>query len=398
MATTLASDVIYSNALPLEAVSVYSKATELENRPRQAYENGEWLESKDEFRLEKTQHVYWTTYKGFNPAVEPLAENVDKDSLGYSEFRVGFTVDEYGIPVSWSKKAGLFHYTDPELSEKIRSILGPNMAETQDALCRNAMIDGLTENGRVTYMSAEALEDIPANGYMNTTLCEEIGEALLEDNNMSEGEVVCLGQRRAFQGITKDSYWTDVKKYANPQDLVRGEEGSWHNVRFARAPLGVLRNYGAVTAQTTTTATAAVGAAYFTVDDTTGFAAGQLITLGEVGGKDETAEEVRISLVNAGTGRITIQDPGGLRYAHASGETVTEALDLYPLVFMVRGIKPFGKGVVVPPYIGLTPPTDKMQRIWTLFWYGVLGYGTIRPWAAWLVWVAAPPYTILNRS
>jgi hypothetical protein len=161
--------------------------------------------------------------------------------------------------------------------------------------------------------------------------------------------------------------------------------------------LGVLRNYGEITAQNAVAAASKTQDQYITVDDTTGFEAGQLITIGDPGGKDEDAEELRISVVNSMTGRITFSDPGGMRYAHVDGDLVTEARDLYPLVFMVRGIKPFGKGVVVPPYIGLTPHSDKMQRMWTLFWYSILGYGTIRPWAAWLVWVAAPPYTMLGR-
>jgi len=397
MATSLPTDVIYSNTLPLEAVTIYSKATEIENRPHQAYENGAWLESKPEFAQENSKTVYWTTYRGFNPAVEPLSETEDKDSLGYTSFQVHFDMDTYGTSIQWSRNASEFHYTLPELETKIRTVLGPNMAETQDVLCRNAMIDGLTSEGRVTYLSGSGLPDIPETAYLSTLLVEELGEALLEDNNMGEGEVIALGQRRAFLGITKDDQWYDVKKYANPQDIIRGEEGSWHNVRFVRAPMGVLRNLGAVVADTELTAACSRGAAYITVDDTTGFEAGQLVTIGTPGGADEDAEEFRIATVNAMNGRLTVADKGGLRYDHAEDDAVTEALDLYPIIFMVSGIKPFGKGVVVPPYIGLTPGHDKMQRIQTLFWFGIFGYGVIRPWAAWCVWVAAPKYELLNR-
>jgi hypothetical protein len=168
-------------------------------------------------------------------------------------------------------------------------------------------------------------------------------------------------------------------------------------VHFARAPQGVLRNYGEITAQTALAAAVTFKSTYFTVDSTTGFVVGQLVTLGDPGGKDENAEEVRISAINSGTGRITIEELGGLRYDHAQGDLVTEARDMYPLIFMVDGIQPFGKGTVIPPYVGVSPIVDKMSRIFSIFWYGILGYGTIRPWAAWLVWVAAPPYTKLGR-
>ena len=399
MAITDASTII-STTLPLEAVSVYSKIAELCAMPRMVFDDPHWVEMKGEFKAEATQNVYWTVYTNLTPSVEALAETTDKLGVGFNEFQVTFTVNEYGNHVDWTQKAAAFSYFDPSMEQKVRSILGPNMGDSRDALCRNAWMAGLAAYKRVGYgAGATARAAIPATAYLTPALAESVSDKLSEDNFVQNPRVTCLAHRRAIRAIRESNTWHEAQLYAGAQSIINGSVGTWDNVSFIEAPRAVLPNAGAAVFTAALAASAAMGATAVSVS--TAAAAtmsahcatavgGAEVTLGLTSGLDDTAEQVRISSVNTTTGVVALATLGGLKNDHASGEVMTEGLDIYPCFFFVEGSQPMGRGDVISPLIDIGPVTDTFKRIRKLFWYWLGGYGLIRPWYSYCIEVAAP--------
>ena len=50
-------------------------------------------------------------------------------------------------------------------------------------------------------------------------------------------------------------------------------------------------------------------------------------------------------------------------------------------MIFLGGLAAMGKGIVVPPEIRVSLPTDKLRRLNWVGWYCLQGYGIVRDWA-----------------
>ena len=80
------AEAIQQNMLPLEIREFYSREAEFVAQPWLSYDDSRWVEQKGEFKAQKTQLVYWLTYRGILPAIQPLSETADKKKAGLTEF------------------------------------------------------------------------------------------------------------------------------------------------------------------------------------------------------------------------------------------------------------------------------------------------------------------------
>jgi hypothetical protein len=216
----------------------------------------------------------------------------------------------------------------------------------------------------------------------------------------SEPSFICLAHPSAIYDLRNDSNWKDANLYAGATRLFNGEEGMMHGVRFLKSTRLRVANGGKLAQQTTLSAgTYAAGSNTVNVTEVTGFNIGDEISLHHTGnnvtgnnqasssvswvapmGTDPVEEQLVIAAKTASSGAATITFQTPLMYTHQAGDYMTEAYDVYPLSF-VGGLAPMAKGVIIPPEVRVSLPTDKLRRTSYVGWYALLGYGVQRDWA-----------------
>jgi len=377
MATTY-SDVIGTSDLPDALRVIYSNELQMTAQANLLYE--QFVDSKLEFASKRGQQVYWTIYRQLPPAIGTLTENTDVDGGQLQDFQVNFTVDEYGYSIGTTEKLNFESYHGP-IENITRTLLGPQMALTSDILARNAYI-GTGATYRTYAGTATARGDVASSGYLDETIVRKAAHNLsIRRVPLMGNGYVCLCHPSNIYDLRNSTYWKDANLYASSVNIFNGEVGMLHGVRFIECHNARLPNAGAVTATTTLNdAACTAGELTFTVTDSTGFAAGQEITIvpsGHVPDGTHAAEEhVIISSIDGNV--ITLRQK--MQLDHANSSVVREARDIFPLVFL-GSEKAVGKGVILPPEVRVALPTDKLRRMSFVGWYGILGFGVIRDWA-----------------
>jgi len=384
------TDVIQTSDLPDALRVIYSSELDFTAKPMLIYD--QFTERKNDFKGQKGTSITWTVYQNLPPSIKPLIEDQDVGGMAISDFQTSLTVQEYGTAVGTTEKMDLTSYHGP-ISSMVRTMLAPQLSLTVDLLARNAMIDAT----KATYHSyaggATARADMTAPTYDANGNISTANSALT--GKIVKNAAFALSTRRippTPQGyfaivhptqtydLRSDPYWVDVLKYTQPDTILNGEVGKLHGVRFIEGHNARLPNAGARTAQTTLTGDVPANRNYITVASTTGFAAGQEITIHRYhaypDGTDETEEHVVIDYISGS--RLYLRSK--LTINHDSGDYVTEGLDVYPIVFM-GATKAVGRGAVLEPEVRVALPTDKLRRQFHVGWYGLFGYGIIRDWA-----------------
>lgn len=398
MAGTIYSDLITTSALPDALRVIYSNELEFTSRPSLVYDQPAFVETRDDFAAKRGSQVIWTIYHQLAPSIATLTENQDVTGGQISDHQVSFTVHEYGDAIGTSEALDLLSYHGP-ISNIVRTLLGPHQALTMDTLCRNmfwyannrSLLNGSLigpayklYTGNVT--SRGALN--PNTSLMTADVARAMAYHLTIRRVPTMGGqspcYVCITHPSVTFDLRSDPYWKDAQLYAGATQIFNGEEGMIHGVRFLKSDRARVPNGGNLTAQTTLTTNYAAGVNAMVVASTTGLVAGQEISLHNTGvsttttagtwtapdQQDPTDEEMIISNVNSGTSTITFTNKTLL--AHASGDFMTEALDVYPMV-VLGGLNAMGKGSVVPPEIRVSLPVDKLRRLSYVGWYSLLG-------------------------
>jgi hypothetical protein len=199
------------------------------------------------------------------------------------------------------------------------------------------------------------------------------------------------------------SNWLEAQQYGGNARKFNGEVGMWNGVRFVRTNRLVLRNYGAVSQQTTLSAASAKGEGaaalvdtiynvgrdpnakrYITVAANTGFAVGDYVTIhsaaapGAGAGKapkedDGTQETRRIVGINA----LQISFDKPLLKEHASGDFMTKGITLHASLFMGGPAVVFGVAERPTPII--PPKFDDLMMINRIGWRGMFKFQQFRP-------------------
>jgi|SRR5579884_864250 len=421
MAGTIYSDLITTSALPDALRTIYSNELEFTSRPTLVYDQPAFVEARNDFAAKRGQQVIWTIYHQLPPSISPLTENQDVTGGSVTDHQVSFKVQEYGNAIGTSEALDLLSYHGP-ISNIVRTLLAPAQALTMDTLTRNMFwyannrslldntltgaayhtyVGNVTSRAALTSTTGTMTADVARKSAYNLTVrrIPTMGDA--------QPSYICITHPSVTYDLRTDPFWKDAQLYAGATKIFNGEEGMIHGVRFIKSDRARIANGGNLTAQTTLSTNYAAGVNQVVVASATGLAVGQEITLHNTGvsttfggntwtapdGQDATAEEMVIKTISGTT--ITFTQKTLL--PHSSGDFMTEAMDVYPMVFL-GGLAAMGKGIVVPPEVRVSLPVDKLRRLSYVGYYALLGYGVIRDWAYELVEAVAsvntaPPFS-----
>jgi N4-gp56 family major capsid protein len=404
MAGTVYPDIITTSVLPDAIRTIYSQELEFTSRPNLMFDQPAFVEPRGDFSAKRGEQVVWTIYHQIAPSIAPLSENQDIDGGSIEDHQVSFTVTEYGTAIGTAEKLDLVSYHGP-IGNIVRTLLAPHQALTMDTLCRNMfwyatnrtiMDNTLVGPAFLSFAgSGNARETLASTDIMTADIARLIALHLtvrrVPTLSGQEPSYLCLTHPSVTYDLRADPYWKDAQLYAGATKIFNGEEGMIHGVRFIKSDRARLANGGAlVTPQVTLTAAYAQGVNQIAVSSAAGLAPGNEITIHNTGtsktvgsttwtapdGKDPTQEDIVIKSISGNTLTLTSKT----QLAHASGDFVTEGLDVYPMTFL-GGLAAVGKGTVVPPEVRVSLPTDKLRRLNYVGWYSLMGYGVVRDWA-----------------
>lgn len=391
---------------------IYSQELEMTARPALIFDQPAIAEAKSEFGTQRGQEVIWTVYRQLPPAIGMLTENQDVNAGSVQDYQVNFTIGEFGYAIGTSEKLDLLSYQGP-ISNIVRTLLGPQMAMTFDLVARNTLWNAPNLSAGVTYHDFPNAKTARSALASSDVLTAEL--VRLEAFNLGVRRVPLMGgtdpayialtHPAVIYDLRNDANWKNAQLYAGATRIFNGEEGMIHGVRFLKSDLARVANGGALfntNGQTTLAASIPAGVTSVPVVNSAGFAVGAEITLHNSGtattatiggtpttwtapnGQDPTEETMVITGISGNTLIVhnkTLQ-------AHSLGDYATDALDVYPIVF-IGGVAPLGKGLAVAPEIRVSLPTDKLRRTSYIGWYALQGYGVIRDWSYSLLETAA---------
>lgn len=307
--------------------------------------------------------------------------------------------------------------------------LGHMMVNILDALARNAFLD----NAYSLYGGGTGANFADISTYdekMSTPLLDDIALGMAERNvpfaalpTGMAGNLICITSPGVYRDLQYEAdgpgnanAFINVMKYADAARIIRGEVGTYHNVRFVRTPRAILYNCGPITVQTTIGAAHTAGDGsdpsvlvdgvrkvgqpsgvthFISVADTTGFAVGDLVSIhinrtsnfGVTDGadyRDGTKQERRIVAINSpgiGGGLVLDKpimtdfnvDLGGGVYGY-----VTKARHIHTAIFL-GGLDGVVNGILQPPRIYTPPPVDDFMSMYRISWDASMGYQVFQP-------------------
>lgn len=171
-------------------------------------------------------------FRRFNSLDVPansLTEGVTPDGDNLSITAITATVAQEGNWVRLSDKISMVGI-DPVLTEAA-ALMGENAAETLETRCADVIFKGTSQQYAGGAASASA---IAAGKVVNS---EEIKKAVrtLRNNNaktMEGGYYIGFCDPDVAYDLQNDSLWQDISKYNGAQNIMKGEIGRIHGVRF----------------------------------------------------------------------------------------------------------------------------------------------------------------------
>ena len=171
-------------------------------------------------------------FRRFNSLDVPaasLTEGVTPDGDNLSITAVTATVAQEGNWVRLSDKISMVGI-DPVLTESA-ALMGENAAKTLETRCADVIFKGTSQQFAGGAASAAA---IAAGKVVNS---EEIKKAVrtLRNNNaepLEGGYYICFCDPSVAYDLQNDSLWQDISKYNGAENIMKGEIGRIHGVRF----------------------------------------------------------------------------------------------------------------------------------------------------------------------
>lgn len=171
-------------------------------------------------------------FRRFNSLDVPaasLTEGVTPDGNNLSITAVTATVAQEGNWVRLSDKISMVGI-DPVLTESA-ALMGENAAKTLETRCANVIFNGTSQQFAGGAASAAA---IAAGRVVNS---EEIKKAVrtLRNNNaepLEGGYYIGFCDPSVAYDLQNDSLWQDISKYNGAENIMKGEIGRIHGVRF----------------------------------------------------------------------------------------------------------------------------------------------------------------------
>lgn len=337
------------------------------------------------------------------PNTAQLDELQDVSAQAMKASAVSVTLGEYGGAVEVTKFVVATSYAD--VYKQAAWVNGYNLAESFDYVVRAVAGQG----GRVFFQNGRtARNQVAGQG----TAADRITASFLELLGIltrsikmplyDDGAVCTIMHPFVFYDLLQDNTTgagvRSMSQYSHPEILFNGELGYWGGVRIVVSS-NAKGFWGAGAADasnlsTTLAVAGAVGDANIKLASVTGLVVGDWIAIQD-GTEDaniwyDTNELFRVTAVGtAGSGGTGVTgfcldpgpgDNGGLRFAHASGKTVTTSNSVYPVVMLGPNsitkvcssfTGPYGETVVSGPF-------DRLGRFLTFGWYAIVGYQRTR--------------------
>jgi N4-gp56 family major capsid protein len=367
---------------------------------------------KEDFEAAKSGVIIYTEVYDTEPNWNPLLEsNVWLSGAHLDSRTVRIELEIHGDLLKFSDYSEIVQYVNAgNMRGLVSNKIGINQRDYLDILARNAFLShpyktfiGHTGGTRDDLISTDLFDpDIAETIRVHLEENEIPGVAAVDDG---DGEtIVCVTTPRVIKDIRTSgtSKWLEVQEYAGSIRKFNSEAGMWAGVRFVKTNRNKLRNHGAVTIQTTLSAAANAGSGaaqtvdtvysvgqsnstrYIEVVSVASFTVGMYVTLhsqsvGSAGDApvetDGTQETRRIVSIDTPNNRLTLDKP--LLKNHASGDYVTNGLDVHASMFM--GGPGVVYGVGERPHVITPPKIDDLQMINRYGWRGFVKTQMFRP-------------------
>ncbi len=361
---------------------------------------------KEDFRARDTGQLTYTEVMDTEPNWNPGSETQPWLSGAYLDSRsitIGLEIHNDVIKISEYNELINF-WNNGDLTGLVQGKLGQNMVSHLDHLALNAFLSHPNKQygGDATSRATLAVGDnflVDNIEHIRLQLEENEVPGVASTDPDSVQNIVCVTTAGVIHDIrtAANSKWIEAQNYAGTTRRFTGEMGSWNGVRFVKTQRAKLRNHGAVITQTTLTAPTVPGQGaaatvdvvwsvgqsgstrYIPIDDETGFAVGQYVTIhsvaqGETVLEGDGTQETR-RIVGVATSKLTLDKP--LLKAHASGDYVTNAIDVHASIFMGGPGVVYGVGERPHPFP--LPVIDDAGMIRRFAWRGFLKYQLFRP-------------------
>jgi N4-gp56 family major capsid protein len=331
-----------------------------------------------------------------NPTVLDELVDVAPQQMRGSEVIV--TLSEYGNCIEVTKFLVATAYAD--VYKQAAYINGYNLAESYDYIARAVFGQG----SRVWFQNKHTARNqftgqSVANDTMTIRFIELLSMVAARSAKMplyEDGAVATGLHPFVFYDLMQDTTNGGLRtmaQYSHPELLFNGELAYWGGLRMvvtANAK-GFWGAGGAATSAVATTLSAAAnpGDTQINVTAATNIAVGMWLAIQDAAEPGNTwSDSNELFMVTGVSGTVITGfalDPGpgdaaGLRFAHASGATVTNANSVFPVpVFGPNSVTkassdwtgPYGETVVTGPF-------DRLGRFLTFGWYGIEGYSRTR--------------------
>lgn len=177
----------------------------------------------------KGDNINFRRFNSLDVPANSLTEGVTPDGDNLSITAVTAAVKQEGNWVRLSDKISMVGI-DPVLTEAA-ALMGENAAETLETRCADVIFKGTSQQFAGGAASAAA---IVAGKVVNS---EEIKKAVrtLRNNNakpMEGGYYIGFCDPSVAYDLQNDALWQDISKYNGAQNIMNGEIGRIHGVRF----------------------------------------------------------------------------------------------------------------------------------------------------------------------
>jgi N4-gp56 family major capsid protein len=177
----------------------------------------------------KGDKINFRRFNSLNVPANSLTEGVTPDGDNLSITAVNAVVAQEGNWVRLTDKISMVGI-DPVLTEAT-ALIGENAAETLETRCADVIFKGTSQQYAGGAASAAA---IAAGKVVNS---EEIKKAVrtLRNNNaktMEGGYYIGFCDPSVAYDLQNDALWQDISKYNGAENIMKGEIGRIHGVRF----------------------------------------------------------------------------------------------------------------------------------------------------------------------
>ena len=346
-------------------------------------------------------------------ATNTINELADVTPVRQTDNKVSVTINEYGAAAQTSRLAEVI--TKGNLRQEVVDNVGENMVASLDRIHGRQYYEGqnlvFRANGVANRSDLDSTNDVLSDSGVGMSFLARGTAALraakvpgFSRDGKGQEHYMTVIHTALAQDLPETSGYLPALQYQDGREtLFNGEMGEIRGLRFTESAQGKVYPGAGTVAQAATTlsSSAAKGATTIVVASASGLAVGDIITVGPVEDGStitsetsaSTTENVQITAVNSTT--LTISGLGysdgniatpGLRYAHDSGEAVTEAalvaaIPLFGPKSVMKAfaseVGPFGEGKVSGPF-------DTLQRFMNFGWYALFGLakttglGTVR--------------------